>query len=219
MSKTQSSCKHHDRRGSDGLNDAISIGCSHSGIVQTDGYAGYDFLDSHSKIIHSGCLAHARRKFDEAAKGQSKGKSGSAHVALKYIAKLYRIESEAQRKKLTPEQLLAVRHKQAKPLVDEFLLWLQKKASQVVPKSLLGTAVRYTLNQWDRLVVYLPGTSGNDTRQQQCRECYSTICCRQEELAVRWNARRSEGECRSLQPDRDSKSQRPGALPIPALSL
>ncbi len=125
------------------------------GIVQTDGYAGYDFLDPQPEVTHAGCLAHARRKFDEAAKGQSKGKSGSAHLALKYIGKLYRIESEAKRKKLTPEQLLAARHKQAKPLVDEFLLRLQKKASQVVPKSLLGKAVRYTLSQWVRLVVYL----------------------------------------------------------------
>lgn len=130
---------------------AMDLLHGYSGIVQTDGYSGYDFLDPLPGVIH------ARRKFDEAAKGQNKGKSGSADVALKYIGKLYRIESEARRKKLTPEQVLAVRQEQAKPLIDAFKSWLHKKMSQVVPKSLLvlGTAVRYTLNQWDRLVVYL----------------------------------------------------------------
>jgi transposase len=38
----------------------------YSGIVQTDGYGGYDYLDRQPDITHAGCLAHVRRKFDEA---------------------------------------------------------------------------------------------------------------------------------------------------------
>lgn len=127
----------------------------YSGAVQTDGYAGYDFLDQQPKIVHAGCLAHARRKFDEAAKGLGKGKSGSAHVALNYIRQIYRIESEAKRGQLTPEELLAVRNEQARPILDNLYLWLQKKVGRLTPKSLMGVAVHYTLKQWKRLLAYL----------------------------------------------------------------
>ena len=127
------------------------------GIVQTDGYSGYDYLDRHPDITHAGCLAHVRRKFDEAKKGSGKasGKTGSADVALSYIGKIYRIESDAKRKELPSEQLLAVWQSKAKPIFTDFLAWLRKKTTQVVPKSLLGIAVNYALSQWDRLVVYL----------------------------------------------------------------
>ena len=129
----------------------------YAGIVQSDGYGGYDYLDHVPGIIHAGCLAHVRRKFDEAKRGSGKasGKTGSADVALSYIGKIYRIESEAKRKGLTSDQLLEMRRQKAKPIFDDFLAWLQKKATQVVPKSLLGVAVNYALSQWERLVVYL----------------------------------------------------------------
>jgi len=129
----------------------------YTGVVQTDGYGGYDYLDRHPDIIHAGCLAHVRRKFDEAKKGSGKAscKTGSADVALSYIGKIYRIESEARRKELSSEHLLAVRQSKAKPIFSDFLVWLHKKATQVIPKSLLGIAVNYALSQWDRLVVYL----------------------------------------------------------------
>lgn len=119
-------------------------------MVQTDGYSGYDFLDEHSEIIHAGCLAHVRRKFDEAKKGLGKtaSKTGSADVALSYIGKIYRIESEARRRELTSEQLAAERRSKARPIFAEFFAWLNKKAMQVVPKSLLGIAVNYALGQW-----------------------------------------------------------------------
>jgi transposase len=129
----------------------------YAGIVQTDGYSGYDYLDHDPAITHAGCLAHVRRKFDEARRGSGKpsGKTGSADVALSYIGKLYRIESEAKRKGLTSEQVRALRQERAAPIFDDFRTWLHKKATQVVPKSLLGVAVHYALSQWDRLVVYL----------------------------------------------------------------
>ncbi len=127
----------------------------YSGVVQTDGYAGYDFLDGKTGIVHAACLAHARRKFDEAAKGLGKGKGGSSHVALKYIRQIYQLESEAKRDQLTPEELVALRNDKEKPILDELHLWLQEKARRLTPKSLMGIAVHYTLKQWTRLLVYL----------------------------------------------------------------
>ena len=128
----------------------------YSGGVQSDGYSGYDFLDHIPEIDHAGCLAHARRKFSDAQKARGKNaKPGSIDVALSYIRKIYAVESEAKRKELSGDHLLRLRQEKAKPIIDDFYKWLSKKSLQVIPKSLLGKAVNYTLNQWSRLIVYL----------------------------------------------------------------
>jgi transposase len=128
----------------------------YSGAVQTDGYVGYEFLDHDPEIHHGGCLAHARRQFTDAQKARGKNKKpGSIDVGLSYIRKIYAVESEAKRKELSGDQLLRLRQEKAKPIFDDFCKWLSKKSLQVVPKSLLGKAVNYTLNQWGRLLVYL----------------------------------------------------------------
>ena len=128
----------------------------YQGIVQTDGYAGYDFLNDRKGIFHGGCWAHARRKFTEAAKGSGKSaKSGSVDVALGYIRRIYEIEAEGKRLNYSPEQFVSLRQEKARPILDDFFKWLSKKSLQVIPKSLLGLAVNYTLKQWVRLLVYL----------------------------------------------------------------
>ena len=105
---------------------------------------------------HAGCLAHARRKFTDAQKAQGKNKTaGSVDVALSYIRKIYAIESEAERQEITGERLLQLRKEKARLIFDDFFKWLSKKSRQLPPKSLLGKAVSYTLNEWKRLLVYL----------------------------------------------------------------
>ena len=135
---------------------AAALLLDYKDVVQTDGYAGYDFLNVKKDIFHAGCWAHARRKFTEAGKGAGKGhKSGSVDVALGYIRRIYEVESEGKRQDCNSEQRVELRRQKAKPILDDFYKWLCKKSLQVVPKSLLGLAVNYTLKQWDRLVVYL----------------------------------------------------------------
>jgi transposase len=68
---------------------------------------------------------------------------------------MYEVESEAKRQNYSSAQRVELRRRKAKPILDDFFKWLSKKSLQVVPKSLLGLAVNYTLKQWDRLVVYL----------------------------------------------------------------
>ncbi len=126
------------------------------GYVQTDGYAGYDFLDDDKDICHLGCLAHVRRKFMDVIKAQGKNrKAGSADVALGYIRDLYRLENEAKNLSYSPEEIFQMRQEKAKPILDDFKKWLAKKSLQTPPKGLLGKAVSYTLKQWDRLIGYL----------------------------------------------------------------
>jgi len=127
------------------------------GYVQTDGYVGYDFLDHWSDVRHLGCMAHARRKFSDIIKvqGKKRKKTGSADVALSYIGKLYALEKEARQKEWSPQRIYEMRQERAKPIMEQFHAWLEKRAQQTVPKSLLGKAISYCLSQWDRLTVYL----------------------------------------------------------------
>jgi len=126
------------------------------GTVQTDGYSGYDFLDTKKAIRHIGCWAHARRKFTDVTKAQGKKrKAGAADIALRYIKQLYRLEQKAKKEGYSPEQIYRMRQEESKPVLDDFKKWLKKKKLQTPPKGLLGKAVNYTLNQWHRLVGYI----------------------------------------------------------------
>ena len=123
------------------------------GHLQTDGYEGYAEVGSLPGIVHVGCWAHVRRKFDEAAK--SSKKSGSAHEALGRIGKLYRIERELRAQQLSPEAFLQNRKEQVQPILRDFKEWLEVKTLQVPPSALLGKAVNYALKEWEKLQRYL----------------------------------------------------------------
>ncbi len=135
----------------------------YQGIVQTDGYKAYDFLDTRFDIVHVGCWAHARRKFVDAKKAGSKNKTGSADEALGMIQRLYALEKVARHQELDPVAIYEMRQSQAKPILAQFKKWLDKRKDQVPPKSLLGVAVNYCLGQWRRLANYInDGHAGID---------------------------------------------------------
>ena len=119
-----------------------------NGYLQADGYAGYEQVDA--ELI--GCMAHARRKFVEAKKAEPKNKSGRATLAINKIAKLYRIEKNI--KDLPEAEKYEMRQTQSLPLLKDFKKWLDKTILQVVPKSAIGKAIQYSLNQWDKLRGY-----------------------------------------------------------------
>ena len=124
------------------------------GYLQTDGYAEYDrAIEDRTDVIHVGCWAHARRKFFEASKASKT--AGAAHEGLKYIQELYRIESELRAQSLADEQFAERRRALAQPNLEKLHAWLEKKALTMVPSSLTGKAVHYTLGQWEKLIRYL----------------------------------------------------------------
>jgi hypothetical protein len=89
-----------------------------------------------------------------------------AHVALAYIARLYRVERDAQEligsDGLDSEPAWLARHQQRRelrqqyslPLLGEFRKWLQATEQSVLPKSPIGQALQYVLPRWDGLVRY-----------------------------------------------------------------
>jgi len=126
----------------------------YSGYLQTDGYIGYDSaVKGLPGIVHVGCFAHARRKFFEAAKISSKGRS--AEEGIKYIRNLYAIENELREKKIDNGMFLSERKARAGPVLEKFKAWLLKRKDEVPESSLLGKAVNYSLEQWDKMAAYL----------------------------------------------------------------
>jgi len=122
--------------------------------LQTDGYEVYEQIAaSEAGITLVGCWAHARRKFFDAQKASKK--AGAAAEGMKYIRKLYQIEEELRSQELSPQQFVDMRRERVEPELDAFRKWLDKKSATVVPSSLLGQAVRYTLGQWEKLIRYL----------------------------------------------------------------
>ena len=50
-----------------------------------------------------------------------------------------------------PGERYAARMEKSKPVLDAFLVWLKENKRSALPKSPLGKAVTYCLNQWPRL--------------------------------------------------------------------
>ena len=126
---------------------------NYSGCIQTDGYSGYDFLEHNIKIVHAGCWSHARRKFIEFKDALED--TQAADEILDLIGELYDIEKQARKQKLSCEQLLDLRKKESLPIAESLKDWLDAKVVTAPPTSLLGKAVRYTLNEWKKLIVFL----------------------------------------------------------------
>lgn len=121
----------------------------YTGCLQVDGYQGYE----QTKAQLAGCWAHVRRKFVEAEKAQPKGKTGKANWALNHIQKLYRVETRIKDKTAAEKQ--AIRQKESMPLLKQYQTWLEKSLLNTLPKSVLGKAIGYSLNQWDKLIRYI----------------------------------------------------------------
>jgi transposase len=125
------------------------------GILLTDGYEAYVQVAAAHSLVHAGCWAHARRKFDEAHKANED--SSHAKAALAFIGELSAIERALwdRDRPVTPAQRVAVRQQHSLLILERFRAWLEALSPQVLPESRLGKAVHYTLNQWKKLTVFL----------------------------------------------------------------
>ena len=126
----------------------------YSGYLQTDGYEGYNAVVVANGLRPLGCMAHARRRFDEAIKAQGKNKRrGKAWRGLALIQKLYRVEKQSRL--MTPDERHAHRLEHATPIITEMRDWLDQALPQVPPKNATGKALYYLNAQWDKLTRYL----------------------------------------------------------------
>ena len=119
------------------------------GVLQADGYAGFDRLYEDGKIVEAACWAHVRRKFYDIHEAN---KSPIAAEALARIGELYAIETEIRGK--PPDERRDVRQARAGPLLDELHVWLSATLTKLSGKSELALAIRYALSRWPALLRY-----------------------------------------------------------------
>jgi transposase len=121
------------------------------GLLQVDGYSGFGQLVKAADGPQLAfCWAHARRKFYDIHVAT---KAPLAEEALRRIATLYEIETEIRGR--TAEQRCAVRRALSRPLVEAMHTWLTETLGRISGRSALAQAIRYALNHWTGLVLFL----------------------------------------------------------------
>ena len=125
------------------------------GALVVDGYTGYNSVTDVDGRTRVGCHAHLRRGFFDALPT-----APEAQVALDLIRDLYRVEHEAfELKVVGTSKHLELRKLKSAPVRDQLKSWLDEEKGKHLPKSAIGEAIRYALNQWERLGHFL-----NDAR-------------------------------------------------------
>jgi len=120
------------------------------GHLQTDGYAVYGIFEERKDITLLHCMAHARRKFYEA---QDNDALRARHV-LEQMQLLYEIERKAKEKNLTQPQTAELRQEEALPILKSLGNWMKQAYTEVLPKSVIGKALGYSIDRWDALCLY-----------------------------------------------------------------
>lgn len=121
------------------------------GWVQADAYSGYDVVFRESQACEVGCWAHARRYFFKALETEP----GAAGIVLSIIRRLYEIEHEATSAGASAEERVAWRKRESDALLAKLHRWLVLTKEDVLPKSPIGRAISYSLNQWTALTRFL----------------------------------------------------------------
>jgi transposase len=121
------------------------------GYLQVDAAPAYDdIFASQPHIIEVGCWAHARRYFKDA---ELTAPTEAKQIVL-WIRELYGIEKHARESGLSKAQRLERRQQQARPILQRLKARLDELRLQALPKSPLGEAITYALNQWRALERY-----------------------------------------------------------------
>lgn len=129
-----------------------------SGYLQTDGYAGYNKVENIKRLY---CLAHIRRKFHEIIINLDEEalKTSRAAIGFNYCAKLYQIEKELREQYSKDYDYYEKRYKErlekSKPIIEEFISYVDKEIKDAVPRSALGKALAYTKPLLPNLMTFL----------------------------------------------------------------
>lgn len=138
---------YREGRGREGPKECLS---DFKGYLQTDGYVVYEDFGNTKGVTLLGCLAHARRKFDEARDNDM----ARAEYVLTEMQKLYAVERHAKDNGLSVEARYQQRQEHAVPILDNLKTWMMENYKSVLPKSIIGQALHYSLQRWDKLCAY-----------------------------------------------------------------
>jgi transposase len=133
---------------------AVKLLDGFTGVLQVDGYAGYNALADPARpggsVTLAYCWSHLRRKFYEVYIG---GHSPIATEALARIRQLYAIEDEIRG--LPPELRRRARQDRSRTIVEALKPWFEQSLAAVPKGGKIGEALAYGLNHWDGLTRFL----------------------------------------------------------------
>ena len=135
-------------RGREGPDDILK---DFQGYLQTDGYSAYEDFGRRPGITLLHCMAHARRKFNEALQNDQE----RASYALTLLQQLYAVERRIKDGGLMGDAVVQMRQQQAVPILQSMKTWMEEEYPKiVVKKSAIAMAMVYCLPRWDKLCIY-----------------------------------------------------------------
>lgn len=126
----------------------------YKGIIITDGYSGYNALDS--ELTHAECWTHARRYFYDSVpldKDKNMITTTDGYTGVKFIDELFRIEREVG--DLEVDKKLKVRKEQSEPILKKFYEWVSSTSQKYITNKKLKEALTYATNQKENLSKFL----------------------------------------------------------------
>ena len=139
---------HYDK-GSRSQEVVLKMLKDYQGALQTDGYAAYSIYEEKQGVLPLGCMAHVRRKFENALVT-----TPQAQKALDYIALLYMLEGNLKAEGADYEQIRKERKLKAYPILQQMESWMRQTYNDCTPKSPLGKAISYAFGMWPRICRY-----------------------------------------------------------------
>ncbi len=135
--------EYRNGRGREGPNEFLK---DYKGILQIDGYQGYNDVVSKEGVTRAACMAHVRRYFEKALDYNRE----KAEYALNIIKSWFSVDTEAREKGLSHDKRLALRKENnMKESFIDFKKWMFKQCEEELPQSLIRKACEYGLGQWD----------------------------------------------------------------------
>jgi transposase len=138
-------------------------------VIQSDGYAGLAPIFARPDgPRRAGCMDHCRRRFVKALEAGD----ARAAVVVSVLRDVYAVESQARADGIDLDELGRRRQRDSRPLIERVHRIIGDLAGRATPKSPLGKAVAYAINQWPTLIVFLddprvPLSNAHVERQQR----------------------------------------------------
>jgi transposase len=121
------------------------------GTLQIDGYEGYDEIITKNALKRAACMDHVRRRYEKALEYDP---VRAAH-ALDTMGEWYTLERDARENELPAQDKLSMRKEKIRPSMEQFKTWMLEQLQKVLPKSPIGIAITYALNQWSYFEPFL----------------------------------------------------------------